>query len=310
MAVTTANDVTAYEVTRSVAEAPVREPRVSWGSILAGVVAAIIVQFMMEMLGVAIGLATINPETEAQAVGPAFGTGVVIWLAATTLISLFVGGWVAARLSGTADLLRGFLHGFVTFGVVALLTFLTLTSGVASFVNGVSNTLSQGLGLVGQTAADIAPEVQRAVDLQTTTEEEIRTQINGLLPEDAEIEPTANLRIAGENLLAAILAGEDTTEVRQQLVTTIANQTELTQAEAEQRVDQWIASAQQTSARAEETIERVSGDIADALAATAGVIFVMLIVGAFAAGAGGLVGCANENAYIRTRSQTEAIATT
>jgi len=297
-----------YEVTKTATHSPVPLPRISWGAILAGIVAAFIVQMIMEMLGTAIGLATINPETEAQAVGPNFGTAIVIWLAASALLSLFTGGWVAARLSGARDMLDAFLHGFVTFGVVMLTSFFLVASGATSIINGVSNTISDGLGLIGQTAVDVAPEVQRAVDLQVTTEDGIRDELNTLLPEDAELTANSNLRVAVEDLLAAVIAGEDTATIRDELVTSLANQTELTQAEASARVDQWIASVQQTRARAEETIERVSGDIADTLAATAGVIFAILIVGLFAAGAGGLVGRIDEETYIQTRTRTESVA--
>jgi hypothetical protein len=285
-------------------------PRVSWGAILAGVIAAIIVQFAMEMLGVAIGLAAFNPEAEAPAVGPAFGTGVVIWLAATALLSLFTGGWVASRLSGTPDILESFLHGFITFGVVILLTFFFISSGATSFLNGLSNTLSQGLSLVGQTAADVAPEVQDALDLQTVVSDGITEEVNTLLPEDASIEESANLRVAAADVVATVVRGDDPAEVRQELVTALANNTELTQAEAEQRVDQWIASLDQTATRARETVERVAGDLADAIAATAGVIFAILVVGAFAAGAGGLVGRVEDEEYVETRSRTEAVAAT
>ncbi|MAU12320.1 MAG: hypothetical protein CL607_21030 [Anaerolineaceae bacterium] len=301
-------ELRSYEVTKTATNSPVPLPRISWGAILAGIVAAFIVQMIMEMLGTAIGLATINPETEAQAVGPNFGTAVVIWLAASALLSLFTGGWVAARLSGARDMLDAFLHGFVTFGVVMLTSFFLVASGATSIINGVSNTISDGLGLIGQTAVDVAPEVQRAVDLQVTTEDGIRDELNTLLPEDAELTANSNLRVAVEDLLAAVIAGEDTATIRDELVTSLANQTELTQAEASARVDQWIASVQQTQARAEETIERVSGDIADTLAATAGVIFAILIVGLFAAGAGGLVGRIDEETYIQTHTRTESVA--
>lgn len=301
-------ELRSYEVTKTATNSPIPLPRISWGAILAGLVAAFIVQMIMEMLGMAIGLATINPETEAQAVGPNFGTAVVIWLASTTLLSLFTGGWVAARLSGARDMIDAFLHGFVTFGVVMLATFVLLTSGATSLINGVSNTISSGLGLIGQSAADIAPDVQRAVDLQLTTEDGIREEVNTLLPEGAELSSSANLRVAVEDLLATIIAGEDTATIREELVTSLANQTELSQAEASQRVDQWIASVERTATRAQEAAERVSGDIADALAATAGVIFAILIVGLFAAGAGSLVGRIDEEVYVQMHTRTETVA--
>ena len=52
-------ELRSYEVTKTATNSPVPLPRISWGAILAGIVAAFIVQMIMEMLGTAIGLATI-----------------------------------------------------------------------------------------------------------------------------------------------------------------------------------------------------------------------------------------------------------
>jgi hypothetical protein len=78
--------------------------------------------------------------------------------------------------------------------------------------------------------------------------------------------------------------------MRQDAMTTIANNTGLSQSEVQNMVDRYQALYQQTVNDIEATVEEVSGNVADAVAAAAGAAFIALLAGAFAAGAGGLVG--------------------
>jgi len=77
-------------------------------------------------LGVSIGVTAVNPLTADQSSGQALGIGAGIWLIVSTIISLFLGGWVAGRMAGFRR--EGALHGLVTWGAVTLLTVLLLTS--------------------------------------------------------------------------------------------------------------------------------------------------------------------------------------
>src|SRR5688572_27597440 len=95
--------------------------RISWGAILAGVAISLVVMLMLNMLGLSIGAATVNPTTEAE---PAAGlaAGSMIWVAATNLLALFAGGFVAGHMSGLFDDTDGLLHGLVTWAVVTLIS--------------------------------------------------------------------------------------------------------------------------------------------------------------------------------------------
>ncbi|HEX6791602.1 MAG TPA: TIGR04086 family membrane protein [Candidatus Krumholzibacteria bacterium] len=96
---------------------------VSWSAIAAGLVVALVMQILLTMLGVAIGAATIQPLEERNPV-EGLGTGASIWWFVTALISLFVGAFVAGRLSHTARKKTGALHGFLMWGTATVFTFM------------------------------------------------------------------------------------------------------------------------------------------------------------------------------------------
>lgn len=109
--------------------------RISWGAVFAGAIIALATQIVLALIGMAIGLATLNPATGDSPSGTALGTGAAIWLVISSLISLFVGGYIAARLAGRFN---GWLHGLVTWGTLTLLTLMLLTTAAGQLIGAAS----------------------------------------------------------------------------------------------------------------------------------------------------------------------------
>jgi polyhydroxyalkanoate synthesis regulator phasin len=86
------------------------------------------------------------------------------------------------------------------------------------------------------------------------------------------------------------LGVDATDEDRNAVVTLLVEQGGMTQEQAVQTVQRWEQTYQEATARAEEIAREVGQRAADALSALAGVAFIAMVVGAFAGGAGGLVG--------------------
>lgn len=283
------------EVMRSEVSSEAWYRRVSWGAIFAGVVVALLTQLALEMLGIAIGVGAIEPGEDT--LGPDFTSAVVVWLAATMLLSLFAGGLVTGKLSGTSDASSGLLQGLTMMGVTTLITLFLLSSTLMSTLRGVSGLIGDGLSFVGSNAEDVATTVADAVELRDNVLVEIRDEAEDILAEDASL---TSLRIALDDYLLGEEPGQD---VRQAAITALASQTELTQEEAAAQLDEWEADLDQAVTNLEEEAERVASDVADIIAATAGVIFAMLVAGAFAGAAGGYVAVASWNAP-RSMEQT------
>ena len=135
--------------------------RISWGSVFAGLIVAIMISLVLALLGMAIGLGTVNPAQEANPFS-GLGLGAAIWWVASSLIALFFGGWVAARMAGVPRGFDGAVHGVLTWGLVTLVTFYFLGSALGRIIGGAGSLVGQGLGLVGQGVAAAAPKVAGA----------------------------------------------------------------------------------------------------------------------------------------------------
>ena len=115
--------------------------RVSWGAILAGVVVALTMQVLLTMLGAGIGIATLDPGTSDNPAASTFSIAAGIWYMLSGIVAAFVGGYIAARLSGKTVPTTGALHGLTTWALTTLLVLWFLTSTVGAIVGGVFSAL-------------------------------------------------------------------------------------------------------------------------------------------------------------------------
>jgi hypothetical protein len=95
---------------------PVRS-RISWGAIFAGAVMALAVYLVLTLLGGAIGL-SINDDVSSGTLS----TGAAIWAIVTTIIALFVGGWVASQCTVGENKREAVVHGIIVWGIVLFMT--------------------------------------------------------------------------------------------------------------------------------------------------------------------------------------------
>ena len=127
--------------------------RVAWGAIFAGVVVALIVQVMLTMLGVGIGMATLDPASGDNPAASTFSITAAVWWFISGIIAAFAGGYVAARMSGRTVPTTGAFHGLTTWAFTTLLVLYLLTTTAGSLVGGVFSGVASAIGGVGQTVA-------------------------------------------------------------------------------------------------------------------------------------------------------------
>jgi hypothetical protein len=283
--------------------------QVSWGAILCGVVIALMVQFIMNMLGLAIGAATIDPVSQTDPVSPALGPAAVIWMAASVLLALFAGGWIAGRLSPTGNHVNTILHGLVVWGVTALLGLAIITSSVGGLITGLGRAVGQGTNLLTTGVVNTLPSVLAGTDFEEGTLGAISGELQTLLDPDGATtttdatseteEGTAATTQTSRVTLEDFSLSRDTTEFvtagevdeaqRQELVTAMAARTSLSEQEAAERLDNWRTTYQEVRLEVEETAREVADTVTNALAAVAGLIFAVLFIGGAAAGLGAYV---------------------
>lgn len=115
---------------------------VSWPAVIAGALVAVAIGAMLNLLGVAIGAAALNPFDLSRGEAEGFGAGAGVWVALVNAVALFVGGAVASRAAKFPDHHRGLLHGLsvwaVAFVIAIMVAGSTAAGGFVSAVGGVA----------------------------------------------------------------------------------------------------------------------------------------------------------------------------
>lgn len=127
----------------------------SWGAIFAGVVTFIALMITLGFIGNAIGFGTVSPKASDPMSG--VGTGLLIWTVIQLILSFLGAGFVA----GVTARRVGVVHGFLTWAVSTIATFILLSvatvsilSSVGSFFGQVAQTAGQTVESVSSSAAD------------------------------------------------------------------------------------------------------------------------------------------------------------
>ncbi len=287
---------------RDSAEMPATIKRIAWGAVFAGALIAIVTQVTLNLLGLSIGLGSIDPLVESNPFS-GLGIGAGIWVAVCTIIAFFLGGLVASRLAGMPDRKDGVLHGILSWALVSLVTVYLLWSAVGSIFNTATNVVGEGLQAAGQGIAAVAPEAAQAVDenvqlegvsldaLVTDLVDQLQQSVTG--PPGAEAGDEEALSTA---LNAFFTPGNDISD-RQALIDLLVARTGMTEAEAQQTVEQYDEQFQQLQQEVQglgqqiqQTAVQIGDTVAAALSSAAFWAFIASIVGAIAAAIGGAVG--------------------
>ncbi|HEY9687358.1 MAG TPA: hypothetical protein V6C52_10315 [Coleofasciculaceae cyanobacterium] len=160
----------------------VPDSRIRWRAVFAGVLAGMIVQVLLSLLGLAIGLQAMDFASPNQN-WMSFGIGSGIWLLISAVISAFSGGWVASALSNAGIRLDGALHGILSWGVFMVLTLYMLGAGLGSFVGGAFNLTANTLSGVVQQRGGIAAVREQ---VESTTQRLGTQQQEGQTPQERE----------------------------------------------------------------------------------------------------------------------------
>ncbi len=149
--------------TKIVSEGRTRK-RLSWSAVIAGVIVAIIVNFLLSLLGLGIGLTSFSPGTEGSLGG--LGTGAAIWWLLSVLLSLFAGGLVTGWLAVSYEKLDNTIHGLITWALFTLLSLYIATSTIGNIIGGIGSVVGKGASAVGSVVKGAAPAVSDVVSDQ------------------------------------------------------------------------------------------------------------------------------------------------
>ena len=273
--------------------------RFSWGAIFAGVVIALMIQLLLNILGLGIGASSLDAAKLGENPSPSgFSLTAAIWWIVSGLLASFAGGVAAGRLCGTSDDNTARWHGFVSWCAATLVIFYLLTSAIGGIIGGTFSALGSTLGAVGHGAASAVSGVA-----QNTDGDALQAQVRRLVnPNDAQS--------AQDDILTYVRAsveGDQQTAdaARDRAVDSLARTANISPDEARTRLqqasDQAKQAAQTTKQKAQQAAEAARKGVA-----TAGIYgFVALLLGAVAGWFGGGVG-APRREMVGTRLETRA----
>jgi hypothetical protein len=258
--------------------------RVSWAAVLAGVVVSLVTQLLLNMFGLGIGLATLDPGTGDNPAASTFSVGAAIWWTLSGIIAAFIGGYVAGRLSGRPKESTTGWHGITAWAVTTLLIFYLLTSTVGAVVGGAFRTVGSAVGGITQTAATAAAPALAEADPFAAIEQQVTAASGGT-------DPTAMRDAAVAAVRAAVTGNEAEAEAaRVRAAEALARAQNIPVEQARAQVDQYAQQYQQTVDQVQQQAAEAA-DTAARVASTAALFgFIALVLGAVAAWFGGRFG--------------------
>lgn len=130
---------------------------VSWGAIFAGLIAAIALQILLGFLGVALGLTILDPSDPAGSIS-GWGIATGIYVIVVQLVSLFIGGYIAAQLSPARTTQTAMLHGVSIWGLATILMVWLGGNMVGTAVGGLTSAISAAGGGAAQAVQAVIPD--------------------------------------------------------------------------------------------------------------------------------------------------------
>ena len=267
--------------------------RASWGAILAGVVAALVVQLVLNVLGVGLGASTVDAiNTGDNPAASTAGTTAAIWVVVSGIVASLVGGVVAGRLSGTSDGNTARFHGFLSWCVATLVVFYLLSAAATNVIGGAANALGGTVGVVGRGAASAVSGVAANTD-GDALQAQVRRLVN---PNDAQ---TAQDNI-GAYIRAAVSGDKAAADAaRDRAVDSLARAANVSPDEARTRLQQAETQARQAADAVKQKAQQAAEASRKGLASAGILGFVALALGALAAWFGGGIGAPRAEAARR-----------
>lgn len=291
---------------------------VSWGAIFAGAAGAASLSLILILLGFGLGFSAVSPWANEGISAKGLGISTVVWLAFTQIIASGLGGYIAGRLRvkwanlhGDEVYFRDTVHGFLSWAVATLVAATLIASSVSSIVGG---GVQAGASVASGAAGAVTQVAGSAASNSNASSQDYGYYIDSLFRDDR---PAAVSDDAAHGVVLRIFTrtlsndGQMSPEDRTYLAQMIAQRTNLSQADAERRVDQVYGQARKALEDAKVAAKEAADTAAKVAAMTALWTFVSLLCGAFFASFAAIYGGRRRDAvtYLEERPYTTTTTT-
>jgi len=224
---------------------------VSWAAVIGGGFVTAALSLILLALGTGLGLSSVSPWSNVGVSASSIGTAAILWLIFMQIISSSMGGYLAGRLrTKWANIhtdevyFRDTAHGFLAWAVALVITAAFLAAAAAS--------------MVGATASSAAGGTGRATGVQAEGRQFDPNEyfIDTLFRSESAKPDSNSTSVRGEagRIFANALRQGDISADKSYLAQMVAARTGLSQADAEKRVSDVFARAQQTADTARKTV--------------------------------------------------------
>jgi hypothetical protein len=265
----------------------------SWGAIIAGALVAISVSLILIALGTGLGFASISPWPDQGMSASAFSISAVIWFIVMQWVSSLFGGYITGRLRtrwiGThvhEVFFRDTANGLVTWALATVVVAVILVSSVASGIGGGVKAVTAVASAGAAGAAHSAVANGAGADFRYGIDKLFRAP--GALPAGSA-EPAAadDARAEATRILVnALTSGGLPDPDRAYLASLVAARTGMSEADAQRRVDDLIASANEAQTKLKAAADAARKDAAEVAIYTA----LAMLIGAFIASVAAALG--------------------
>src|SRR5216684_4947532 len=263
--------------------------KISWGAVLAGVVVALVTQLLLNMLGIGIGAATLNPVEGDNPSAMSLSIGAGLWFALSTILAALAGGYAAGRLAGVLRESTAGWHGLTAWALTTLVIFYLLGSTVGGLLGGAYRGMTNALGnvssAIGSTAETVTQiAVTRIADPFSSIEESIRSAVPGNDP--------ATLRDAAIIAVRAVVTGDpqQAAEARERAAQVIARAQNISVEDARTQVQQYAQRYRQAADHAKQQVTQAADAAAKTVSRAALFGAISLLLGGLAGWFGGRMG--------------------
>lgn len=260
---------------------------ISWGAVIAGVVVALALTLILNMLGVGIGVSTLDVYENDNPTAGTFSTLAAIWWTLSGIIASYAGGYIASRLSGRPKTSTGEWHGLTSWALTTLLLFYLLTTSLAGLAGGIYNSVSGAVGGLGRGASSAISGQVQSSDLNSSIERQLR-EATGI--SDANV-----LRDLATSLLRSSVTGDQAqmADTRERAASALATSQNISIEAARTRIAQYEQQYRETVEKTKQQALQVTDATAKAISRGALLGSLALAFGALAGWFGGRAGTVN-----------------
>src|SRR3954453_14621345 len=276
--------------------------QVSWGAVFAGATIGLVMQIILNMVGVGVGLSTVDVAAGDSPSAGSLSVGAAIWWVISGIVAAALGGYIAGRLSGKASPSTTAYHGLISWAVSTLPVVYLLSSAASGMIGGAVSTASSALGGAGkalggtvQTAVQsAAPSLNNVADPMAAIESKVRSASGGQDP--------AALRDAAMTAVRAALNGDPAQQAaaNDKAADALAKAQNISQDEAKGQIAQYQQQYKETVAKTKEQAKQAADTAAKRVSQGALFGALALLLGALAAFFGGRASAVTPTVSVRT----------